>query len=105
MLVVWFKLVFVGGVMVINVMLYNEDEVWCKDVCVGDIVIVWCVGDVIFEVVVVVLEKCLKCDLFGDELLYLFFVMLSVCLECDLVIEKGFDEVIVCCFGGFYCLV
>lgn len=55
-LVVRLELVFVGGVMVSNVILYNMDEVVRMDVWVGDMVIVYCVGDVILKVVKVVLE-------------------------------------------------
>lgn len=97
MLVVCFELVFVGGVIVINVMLYNEDEVCCKDIWIGDIVIVCCVGDVILEVVGVLFDWCLV-DVVE-------FVMLIECLVCGLKIECLLDEVIVCCIGGLFCLV
>ncbi len=49
--------VFVGGVTVTNATLHNEDEVRRKDVHVGDTVIVRRAGDVIPEVVRVLLDK------------------------------------------------
>ena len=87
--------VFVGGVTVTNATLHNEAEVRRKDVRVGDTVIVRRAGDVIPEVVGVVLER--RC-LGSVE-----FSMLSDCPICDSAIERPEEEAIARCTGGLFC--
>lgn len=87
--------VFVGGVTVTNATLHNEAEVRRKDVRVGDAVIVRRAGDVIPEVVGVVLEK--------RRLASADFQMPTQCPVCGSAIEKPDDEAIARCTGGLFC--
>ena len=89
------KPVFVGGVTVTNATLHNEDEVRRKDVHIGDTVSVRRAGDVIPEVVNVVLEK--------RPAAARRFEMPSVCPECGSHILKQVDEAIARCTGGLFC--
>lgn len=87
--------VFVGGVTVTNATLHNEDEARRKDVRVGDTVIVRRAGDVIPEVVGVVLDKRV-----GNVSA---FTMPHSCPVCgsDAVREEG--EADYRCTGGLFC--
>ena len=87
--------VFVGGVTVTNATLHNEDEVRRKDVHIGDTVIVRRAGDVIPEVVAVVLDKR---PLMAPE-----FIMPKACPVCGSAIERPADEAIARCSGGLFC--
>ena len=89
------KPVFVGGVTVTNATLHNEDEVRRKDVRVGDTVIVRRAGDVIPEVVRVVVEKRAK----GAR----EFSLPRKCPECGSAIVRLPDEAIARCTGGLVC--
>jgi len=87
--------VFVGGVTVTNATLHNEDEMLRKDIRIGDTVIVRRAGDVIPEVVSVLLEKRPKN---AKQ-----FNMPSLCPECDSHIERPEGEAIARCTGGLFC--
>jgi len=89
------KAVFVGGVTVTNATLHNEDELRRKDIRIGDTVIVRRAGDVIPEVVSVVLDQ-------RQENAPLF-TMPSSCPECGSHIERPLDEAIARCTGGLIC--
>lgn len=89
------KPVFVGGVTVTNATLHNEDEVRRKDVHIGDTVSVRRAGDVIPEVVNVLLEK--------RPANARRFEMPFVCPECGSHISKQADEAIARCTGGLFC--
>lgn len=89
------KAVFVGGVTVTNATLHNEDEVRRKDVQVGDTVSVRRAGDVIPEVVGVLLER--------RPSNARRFEMPTVCPECGSHILKLADEAVARCTGGLFC--
>lgn len=97
------KPVFVGGVTVTNATLHNEDEARRKDVRIGDTVIVRRAGDVIPEVVSVVLERRPTRDLFGGESLHPPFALPDFCPECGSTVVRGEDEAIARCSGGLVC--
>jgi DNA ligase (NAD+) len=92
--------VFVGGVTVTNATLHNEGEAQRKDVRVGDTVIVRRAGDVIPEVVSVVLEKR-PAD--AGEPLEIYKRLSGQCPECQSAIAKEEDEADWRCTGGLFC--
>ena len=87
--------VFVGGVTVTNATLHNAGEVARKDVRVGDTVIVRRAGDVIPEVVSVLLERRPSGSL--------PFVMPEQCPVCGSQIRCPEGEAVARCMGGLYC--
>jgi len=102
--------VFVGGVTVTNATLHNQDEVSRKDVRVGDTVIVRRAGDVIPEVVSVVLEKRPMRALAGGDLFnpeqepeYPAYRLPELCPVCGSHIVKPEGEAIARCSGGLFC--
>ena len=97
------KPVFVGGVTVTNATLHNEDEARRKDVRIGDTVIVRRAGDVIPEVVSVVLDKRPMQDIFGNEPLYAPYARPTHCPACGSEVEKPEGEAVARCTGGLFC--
>jgi DNA ligase (NAD+) len=87
--------VFVGGVTVTNATLHNEDEARRKDVRVGDTVIVRRAGDVIPEVVSVLLDKRAG---YAPA-----FTMPHICPVCGSLAEREEGEADYRCTGGLYC--
>jgi DNA ligase (NAD+) len=96
------KPVFVGGVTVTNATLHNEAEARRKDVRVGDTVSVRRAGDVIPEVVAVVLEQRPR-KTAGGEPLHPPFALPERCPVCGSAVEKLEDEAIARCTGGLFC--
>jgi DNA ligase (NAD+) len=93
--------VTVGGVVVSNATLHNEDEIARKDVRIGDTVVVQRAGDVIPQVVSVILEKRPA----GTKA----FVPLTACPVCgspairETDEEAGTADVVRRCTGGLTC--
>ncbi len=87
--------VFVGGVTVTNATLHNEDEALRKDVRVGDTVIVRRAGDVIPEVVSVVVDRRPEGTV--------PFQMPRVCPVCASAAVREEGEADYRCTGGLYC--
>ncbi len=109
--------VFVGGVTVTNATLHNEYEVLRKDVRVGDTVIVRRAGDVIPEVVAVVLPQAAalvdeppnltgpepQIDLFTPAARGPLFRMPNCCPVCGSTVVREEDEADHRCTGGLFC--
>jgi DNA ligase (NAD+) len=87
--------VFVGGVTVTNATLHNEDEVRRKDVHIGDTVSIRRAGDVIPEVIGVVLER--------RPANARRFEMPLACPQCGSHILKPAGEAVARCTGGLFC--
>ena len=85
----------VGGVTVTNATLHNEDEARRKDVRIGDTVVVRRAGDVIPEVVSVVLARRV-----GEPLV---FSMPATCPECGSAVAREEGGAIHRCTGGLVC--
>jgi DNA ligase (NAD+) len=94
--------VFVGGTTVSNATLHNEGEAQRKDVRVGDTVIVRRAGDVIPEVVGVVLERRTP-DVAAKPLFDMQSWVHGKCPICASPIAKEEDEADWRCTGGITC--
>ena len=95
------KPVTVGGVVVSNATLHNEDEIARKDVRVGDTVVVQRAGDVIPQILAVVLDKRP-----ADSTPYVFPEVCPVCGSAALreIDEKtGERDVVRRCTGTLVC--
>ena len=79
----------VGGVVVSNVTLHNQDEIDRKDIRVGDTVLIQRAGDVIPQVVKVIKEK--RPSNTSP------FKMTNTCPECDHDVYRPEDEVVARC--------
>lgn len=87
--------VFVGGVTVSNATLHNMDEVERLGVCIGDTVIIRRAGDVIPQIVKVVLEKRPQ----NARVIELP----KVCPVCESHVVRLEEEAVARCTGGLVC--
>lgn len=90
------KPVFVGGVTVSNATLHNMDELSRKDVRAGDTVIIRRAGDVIPEVVRVVVER--RPDTIGPP-----EQLPACCPVCQSAVVREEGEAVARCSGGLHC--
>jgi len=89
------KPVFVGGVTVSNATLHNAEEIERLGIKIGDTLIIRRAGDVIPQVVSVVLERRPQ-D--ARDILYP-----TNCPVCESMVEKPEDEAVTRCTAGLYC--
>lgn len=93
--------VTVGGVVVSNATLHNADEIARKDIRIGDTVVIQRAGDVIPQVVSVVLDKRKK-----SSKAFKFPVACPACgspVDQDTDADSDKQDVVRRCTGGFVC--
>lgn len=89
------KPVFVGGVTVSNATLHNQDEIDRLSIMIGDTVIIRRAGDVIPQIVSVVLAKR------PENAKVVEFP--KTCPVCDSRVEKAEGEAVLRCTAGLFC--
>jgi len=89
------KPIFVGGVTVSNATLHNQDEIERLGLKIGDTVIIRRAGDVIPQIVSVVLEKRDE-DAKG-------VVFPQTCPVCDSKVARAEGEAVLRCTAGLFC--
>jgi len=87
--------VFVGGVTVSNATLHNQDEINRLSIKIKDTVIIRRAGDVIPQIVSVVIDKR------PDDAIEIIFP--STCPVCDSEVKRLEGEAVLRCTGGLYC--
>ena len=81
----------VGGVIVSNATLHNQDEINKKDIRIGDTVLIQRAGDVIPEVVKVIIEK--------RKINSQPYIISTTCPSCNQAVSKSRDEVVMRCLN------
>jgi DNA ligase (NAD+) len=93
--------VLVGGATITNATLHNEDEIRRKDIRIGDTVIVRRAGDVVPEVVSVVLaNRPFNSNGLPKFAAYVFPITCPICASSIIRLE---DEAVARCSAGLYC--
>jgi len=89
------KPIFVGGVTVSNATLHNQDEIERLGLKIGDSVVIRRAGDVIPQIVSVVVDKR------GDDAKDIVFP--CTCPVCDSKVAKAKGEAVLRCTAGLFC--
>lgn len=85
----------VGGANVSNATLHNMDEIQRKNICIGDYIVIRRAGDVIPEVVSVIMEKR-PSDVKP-------IIMPANCPVCSSAVKRAPGEAVARCTGGLFC--